>query len=84
MTPVEWPLRLIPRRPPTFLEGLAVSVLAGAVAVLVRGALVGWSQTLGLSGTYFPAIMVATVYGGARWGWATLLAALAYKPILKR
>ena len=77
MTPVEWPLRLIPRRPPTFLEGLAVSLLAVAVAVLVRGVLVGWPQTLGLSGTYFPAIMVATVYGGVRWGWATLAAALA-------
>jgi PAS domain S-box-containing protein len=77
MTPVEWPLRLIPRRPPTFLEGLAVSLLAVTVAVLVRGVLVGWPQTMGLSGTYFPAIMVATVYGGARWGWATLAAALA-------
>ncbi|MDO8801542.1 PAS domain-containing sensor histidine kinase [Phenylobacterium sp.] len=72
MTPVEWPLRLIPQRAPAFLEALAVSAAAMAVAILARGALLGWGNAASLSATYFPAYIVASLYGGHRWGWATL------------
>ena len=72
MTPVEWPLRFIPRRAPSFLEALAVSSTAMVLAILVRGAFLGWNSAASLSATYFPAYIVASLYGGRRWGWVTL------------
>ncbi len=77
MTPVEWPLRFIPRRAPTFLEALAVSSAAMVVAILLRGAFLGWSNAVSLSATYFPVYIVASLYGGRRWGWATLAVSMA-------
>ena len=73
MTPVEWPLRFIPRSSPSFLEALAVSSAAVLLAILLRGALLGWGNAVSLSATYFPAYIVASLYGGRRWGWAALV-----------
>jgi PAS domain S-box-containing protein len=76
ITPVEWPLRLIPRRSPPVLAALAISTAAMAVGILVRGVFLGWPAASGFSATYFPAFIVATLYGGWLWGWATLAAAM--------
>ena len=73
MTPVEWPLRFIPRSSPSFLEALAVSSAAVLLAILASGALLGWGNAVSLSATYFPAYIVASLYGGRRWGWAALV-----------
>ena len=72
MTPALWPLRLIPRRSPRFVTGLAITAGALAAAILVRGLLLGWPQAVGLSATTFPALIVATLYAGSGWGWAAL------------
>jgi PAS domain S-box-containing protein len=76
ITPVEWPLRLIPRRSPPVLAALAISTAAMAVGILVRGVFLGWPAASGFSATYFPAFILATLYGGWLWGWATLLCAM--------
>jgi len=80
MTPALWPLRLIPRRSPPFLTGLAITAGSLAAAILVRGALLGWPQAVGLSATTFPALIIATLYAGSGWGWA----ALALSMVLSR
>jgi len=76
MMPALWPLRLVPRRSPGFLTGLAVSSGALATAIAVRFMVVGFDKGLGLSVTYFPALIVATLFAGPRWGWASLAAAV--------
>jgi len=76
MTPALRPLRLIPRRSPPFLTGLAISALSLAAAVGLRILLLGPENATGLSATTFPALIVATLYAGPRWGWASLVAAL--------
>ncbi|WP_340643697.1 PAS domain-containing protein [Phenylobacterium sp.] len=77
MTPVEWTLRFIPRRSPSFLAALTVSSTAMVLAILARGAFLGWPNGASLSATYFPVYIVASLYGGRRWGWATLAISLA-------
>jgi len=77
MTPALWPLRLVPRRSPPFLTGLAITAGALAVSMAMRGAALGFAYATGISATTFPALIIATLYAGARWGWAALLAALA-------
>ena len=77
MTPALWPFRLIPRRSPRFVTGLAVSAASLAGAVGLRTVLLGLENANGISATTFPALMVATLHAGPRWGWATLAAALA-------
>ncbi|WP_304167427.1 PAS domain-containing sensor histidine kinase [Phenylobacterium aquaticum] len=72
MTAVEWPLRFISRRSPPLLHGLAVTVAALAGAIATRGLIIGWPNAAGLSATYFPAYILATLYGGQRWGWGAL------------
>jgi PAS domain S-box-containing protein len=76
ITPVEWPLRLIPRRSPPVLAALAITTAAMAAGILVRGVFLGWPASTGFSATYFPAFIIATLYGGWLWGWASLLAAM--------
>lgn len=76
MTPALWPLRLVPRRSPTFLEGLAVTTVALVAAVALRLLLLGLERGLGLSITYFPALIAATILVGARWGWLLLATAM--------
>jgi len=77
MTPAGSPLRFIPRRSPPFLAALTISVGAMAAAMAIRGLLAGWDTALALSVTHFPAFVVATLFAGQRWGWASLAAALA-------
>ena len=61
MTPVEWPLRLIPRRSPGVWRSLGVCVLALAVAIAARMLLLGPERGGGLSFTYLPALMLAAI-----------------------
>jgi PAS domain S-box-containing protein len=77
MIPAQWPVRLIPRRAPGFLISLAISAGALLAAVAIRAAFLGLDNASSISSTTFPALIVATLYAGPRWGWATLLAALA-------
>jgi PAS domain S-box-containing protein len=74
MTPSEWPLRFIPRRSPPLWRAALITVAAFAGAVLIRGLLLGFDNAAGLSATYFPALIVATLYAGPRWGWGSLAA----------
>jgi PAS domain S-box-containing protein len=76
MTPALWPLRLVPRRSPSFLTGLGISGAALGLAVAARLLILGVDKGLGLSVTYFPALIVATIFAGPRWGWASLAAAV--------
>src|SRR5687768_3829513 len=76
MTTGEWPLRLIIRRSPPFLWGLAFAVGSMAAAVGLRMAFMGPDGALDLSSTYFPAFIVATIAAGRRWGAAMLAATL--------
>ena len=76
LTPVEWPLRLVPKRSPPLIRAATISLAALLAAILSRGAFLGWENALGLSVTYFPAFIIATLYAGQRWGWATLAFAL--------
>jgi PAS domain S-box-containing protein len=83
MMPAEWPLRLVPRRSPPFWEALLISVAAFGGAIGARALFLGVDNATGLSVTYFPAFIIATLYAGATWGWAVLAAALllgALKP----
>jgi len=77
LTPAEWPLRLVPRRSPPLLRAATFSLAALSAAILTRGGLLGWDNALGLSVTYFPAFIIATLYAGRTWGWIILAAALA-------
>jgi PAS domain S-box-containing protein len=76
MTPSEWSLRLIPRRSAPLWLALVISLGSIAGAILTRGLFLGFDNATGVSATYFPAFMMATLYAGPRWGWATLAAAL--------
>jgi PAS domain S-box-containing protein len=76
MIPVEWLLRLIPRRSPTFVYGLCISLTAMIAAIVVRVAFLGFDKGMGLSVTYLPGLMLATLYAGWRWGLATLVTAI--------
>ena len=74
-TSVDWPMRFLVRSPPAW-AGLAVSLGTTAAAVIARGLILGWPLATGLSATSFPAFILATLVGGARWGWATLVLAM--------
>lgn len=76
MTPAGSPLRFIPRRSPPFPVALAISLTAMTLAVAIRGVFAGWDTALALSVTHFPAFIVATLFAGQRWGWASLAMAL--------
>ncbi len=76
MRPALFPLRLIPRRSPRFLTGLAISAASLAGAIGLRVLLLGPELATALSATTFPALIIATLYAGARWGWATLATSL--------
>ncbi|MFL5295536.1 MAG: ATP-binding protein [Phenylobacterium sp.] len=76
MTPSNWPLRLVPRRSAPLWLALLISLGSIAGAIVARGLFVGFDNASGISVTYFPAFMIATLYAGPRWGWATLAASL--------
>lgn len=73
MTPSEWPLRFVPRRSPPLWRATLITLGAFAGAMLIRGLLLGFDQAVGISATYFPAFIVATLYAGPRFGWGSLL-----------
>ncbi len=83
MTPFSSPLRFIPRRSPPFLAALAISGGAMAAAVVIRGLFAGWDTAFALSVTHFPAFIVATLFAGQRWGWASLASAMTVSLVLR-
>ncbi len=54
-------LRLTPPKAPSLLVSLSVSAAALAVGVLLRIAILGLDRGFGMSSTYLPAVIVATV-----------------------
>ena len=76
-TSVDWPMRFAVQRSPPAWAALAVSLGTTATAIAARGLILGWPVAMGLSATSFPAFIIATLYGGARWGWMTLALAVA-------
>ncbi|PZQ64675.1 MAG: hypothetical protein DI570_04395 [Phenylobacterium zucineum] len=75
ITPENWPPRLVPRRAPGLLAGVAITVLGLGAAILVRFLVLGFDRGLGPSMTYLPALSVITLFAGPRWGWAGLAVA---------
>jgi PAS domain S-box-containing protein len=73
MTPSEWPLRFVPRRTPPLWQAALITLTAFAGALLVRVLLIGPANATGVSATYFPAFILATLYAGPRWGWGSLV-----------
>jgi len=76
MTPSEWPLRFIPRRTPPLWQSVLITAASYAGAILIRAAFQTGSP-LGLSATYFPALILTTLFAGTLWGWASLAASVA-------
>jgi len=76
MTPSLRPLRLLPRRAPPLWQAALTTLAAFAGAVLIRTLLLGFDNAWGLSSTYFPALIVATLYAGPLWGWGLLVAVM--------
>jgi PAS domain S-box-containing protein len=76
MASIDWSQRLVPRRSPPLAEAFGVTLLALGAAAAVRMAFLGVDHGLALSATYFPAFMLATYFGGHRWGWAALAVAI--------
>ena len=76
MTPSLRPLRLLPRRTPPLWQAALTTLVAFAGAVLIRTLLLGFDHAWGLSATYFPALILATLYAGPLWGWGLLVAVM--------
>jgi PAS domain S-box-containing protein len=76
-TSVEWLMRFAVVRSPPAWAALGVSLAATAAAIATRGVIVGLATATSFSATSFPAFIIATLYGGAAWGWATLVLAVA-------
>ncbi|MCE3288830.1 MAG: hypothetical protein K0R83_842, partial [Caulobacter sp.] len=69
--PILW--RVIPLKPPSLASATAVTALAFLVAFGLRLVLIGPHNAFNVSSSYFPVFVIATLYGGQRWGWGVLL-----------
>jgi len=78
MTPSSWSLRIVPRRTAPLWRAATISVGSLVIAVLLRGAFLGFDNAAGFSVTFFPAFILTTLYAGPRWGWASLAAVLIF------
>lgn len=65
-------LRLTPAKRPPLLLAFAVTALSWLAALAPRVMIMGWEQGIGLSSTFFPAFIIASLFGGSRWGWVSL------------
>src|SRR5687768_3772597 len=74
--PLDWPLKVGPRRNPPVWQGLAISLGALVLAVVTRILFLGTESGLGIAPIYFPALLLAGVYAG-RWGFVTLAGIIA-------
>lgn len=74
--PVFWSLRIVPRRAPGFAMAFLVTAASIAAAVATRWLVLGLDHGAGLSVTYFPALIVATLFAGPMWGWLALATAV--------
>ncbi len=72
----EWPLRLVPRRTPPVWMSLAITVVALGAAMFLRGLLLGFQHTGGLSSTTLPALIFICLYAGPAFGWGAYFVAL--------
>lgn len=79
MTPIELPIRWVPKRHPHPAAAFTITIVSIGVAIAVRVLLVGSSNNLAVSSTLFPAIIVIAIYAGWRWslGAISLLAIVA-------
>ncbi len=65
---------LIPPVPPPAWRCAAAVLIGVAMAVLMRVALLGLHGGVGATQTFFPAIMMVTLFAGWRWGIAPIVA----------
>ena len=73
--PLFW--QAIPLRPPPWPQALLVTTASLVIALGLRLLVIGFPLGLGPSSTFFPALIVATLFAGQRWGWMTLAVGLA-------
>jgi len=73
--PLFW--RAIPLRQPPWPRALFVTATALLVAAGLRLAMLGFPAGWGVSSTFFPTFIVATLFAGPGWGWGSLAVALA-------
>ncbi|MET0339335.1 MAG: PAS domain-containing protein [Caulobacter sp.] len=70
-------MRLAPIRSPGFLGGFAVTAASVGGAILLYLAVAGISADISPTQAFFPALIVATLYGGWRWGAVCIAAGAA-------
>ncbi|MDP1738137.1 MAG: PAS domain S-box protein [Caulobacter sp.] len=73
--PLFW--RAIPLNAPPFLHALLVTAIALGTALGLRLVVMGFPHGWGISSTFFPAFIVATLFAGPRWGWGVWAVAMA-------
>jgi len=69
---------LVPRFPPPIWRSALATVAAILAAIGLRMALLGLSSGVGATLTFFPAMIVVTLYAGWRWGLVPLAAGAAF------
>ena len=69
--------RAIPVQPPRWPQALLVTAVALAAAIGARLLILGFPTGWGMSSTFFPAFMVASLFAGQRWGWGALGVSIA-------
>lgn len=69
---------LIPSVPPPAWRCALAAVAAVAVAVLMRMAFLGLSGGTGATQSFFPALIVVTLYAGWRWGLVPMISGLLF------
>ncbi|WP_269714112.1 hybrid sensor histidine kinase/response regulator [Caulobacter sp. NIBR2454] len=70
-------MRLAPIRSPGFIGGFAVTAAAIGGAVLLYLAVANISKEISPTQAFFPALILATLYGGWRWGAVCIAAGVA-------
>ncbi len=70
-------MRLAPIRSPGFLGGFAVTAASIGGAILLYLMVAGISADISPTQAFFPALIVATLYGGWRWGAVCIAAGAA-------
>ena len=73
--PLFW--RAIPLGQPPWFQSLLVCFLSLGVALGLRLLVLGFPAGVGPSSTFLPAFIVATLYGGPRWGWGIWVVGMA-------
>ena len=69
---------LVPTVPPPAWRAALVTIAAIAVAAGARAALLGLGDSVGVTQTFFPAMILVTLYAGWRWGCGPVLAGTVF------